>query len=279
MGNEIADKEMVMSEEKIDKLYFRALKAVAKGQRSASGGQRIRGEDRGVAKQHAKWAAESPVYRAIEEKRKLIAPPPEEVKRRAHGYALKYITQAYRQGWSRKKVAPEHRESIRKQAIDLAEGGSFIPRTTADALEYAGMQKKNIAVARIGKDWLKVYRVKGNSTDGEPWFIGPGFGYDIQRLVVFADGESSAYEIAQETWPEIMFDEIIISPDKLDRLPEDEQERYQFIEGGSKKGKWGLPSEDIRIWKRPNEFFRNAKKIGAHTGLYRLPDGRVIEAR
>jgi hypothetical protein len=267
-----------MSQEKIDKLYFRALKAVVKERRRSTGQPRLLGEERGLAKQRAQWAAESPVYRAIEEKRKLIAPTPEEVKRRAHRHALKYITQQYRSGWNRGKVAPEHRESMKAHAHNLAKGGSFIPRATADALEAVGMQKKNIAVARIGEDWLKVYRVKGNSSDGEPWFIGPGLGYDIQRLVVFADGESSAYEIAQETWPDSMFGEII-SRAKLDKLPEREQEGYEYIQSGSKEGRWGMPSEDIRIWKRPNEFFRNAKQITPHSSLYRLPDGRVIEAR
>jgi hypothetical protein len=75
-----------------------------------------------------------------------------------------------------------------------------------------------------------------------------------------------------------MFSEIISRKalDKLEGKDPSEAERYTFIES---LGKWGLPEEDIRIFKKVTEFVRGAKKIRAHADIYRLPDGRIVEAR
>lgn len=263
----------------IDRLYLKALKAVTK-ERRVSGGGRFKGEERAVAKQRAKWAAQSPVYQAIEAKRKLPMPTPEEIKKRSKSYALKYITREYRQGWRTKKVAPEHRVGIMEQAERLATGGSFIPRKTQEAMESAQLQRKNVAVARIGRDWLTVHNIAGTKDEGynKPYFIGPGLGYDVRRIVVFAHDDSEAYEIAQEKYPKDMFSEVISRAklDKIEKEDSSEAERYTYIE---RLNKWGLPEEDIRIFKVASEFYRNAKALGGHTSLYRLPDGRVIEAR
>lgn len=265
-----------MSED-INRLYRRALKAIAKERRQSTGRKRIHPELRGVAKLHARWAAESPVYRALEEKRKLPVPPPKRVKQLQRQHALKEIVRGYRSGWGRKRVAPEHRESILKHAAQITKSGeTFIPRRTAEAMTHARVQRKNVKVARLNSEWLTVDSVKGDKSDGRPYLIGPGVGYDVHRLVVFASSEDEAYEIAQETWPKSMYSEFI-SRKKLDKLAEEnpeETERYEYV---SKLNRWGIPEEDIRILKAAKEFYRNAKEIGLH--LYRLPDGRIIEAK
>ena len=56
--------------------------------------------------------------------------------------------------------------------------------------------------------WMIVDKVAGKPEDGKPWFIAPGIGYDVNRLLVYAGNEGDALEIAEEKWPDRMGDRV-----------------------------------------------------------------------
>lgn len=66
-------------------------------------------------------------------------------------------------------------------------------------------RKKMETFALVPKHgWFVVDRVSGTPSDGRPYFIGPGIGFDINRLLVYARNESDAAEVAEEKWPDRM---------------------------------------------------------------------------
>lgn len=260
-------------------LYRRALRGIVKGYRRASREKKIPISERPSALQSARWAAEDPVYEALERKKRIRKPAADVVARKKRSYALRSLVQQYKQGWGRKKVAPEHRESLLAHAADLTLSETYMPHDLREQLEVSKRYATKHKVALVGGDWFTVDRVKGDPSDGKPYFIGVGVGYDIRRLVVFAYDDSSAIEIAEDTWPESMFDEII-SAKKLEELEKedpDAAERYQPVVG-KKRAMFGCPSEDIRIFEPAKDYHSNATKVGK-LGLYRLKDGTLIEAR
>lgn len=263
--------------ETLDNLYMKALKAVAKGHRSTSGGAKIRGEDRKVLKLYAKWLAEDPVFAAEVKRQKIPKPTPENLAKASYRNALKEMVRGYRQGWNRKKVAPEHRESILSAAkassgkrklgkYESGTGYTFLPRKVSSQLEAATRQRRKEAVALVDGQWYEVGNVlKG---EGKPFLIGVGNGYSMIRFVVFARSEDDAYELAEQKWPKVFFNDITSKPPKDDALD------VYYIES---IGKWGTREQDIRMLKRVKEFHSNSVNVGNH--LYRLKDGRVVEAR
>lgn len=127
----------------------------------------------------------------------------------------------------------------------------------------------HVPKGRFGSgNWLRVDRIKGDPGDGEPYFIGPGSGYDVQRLVVFARDESDAIEIAEETWPWLMFDEISAEEAEDDERAQPLKRHGDYFHEG-----WGVPTEDIRIFGRAR--LERARLIGNREA--RLRDGTVVE--
>lgn len=119
-----------------------------------------------------------------------------------------------------------------------------------------------------GDNWFRVDRVKGDPSDGRAYFIGPGIGYDINRLVVFARDESDAIEIAEETWPWLMFDEVSAKEAEQDERAQPLKRHGDYFHEG-----WGVPAEDIRIFGRAR--LERARLIGNREA--RLRDGTVVE--
>lgn len=67
------------------------------------------------------------------------------------------------------------------------------------------MARKRETFALVGRDgWFVVDRIAGQVDDGDPWFIGVGAGFDVNRVLVYARDEGDALEVAEEKWPEIM---------------------------------------------------------------------------
>lgn len=58
----------------------------------------------------------------------------------------------------------------------------------------AKKKEETFALVR-GEGWFIVDREAGSPRDGKPWFIGVGAGFDILRLLVYADNETDAEEI------------------------------------------------------------------------------------
>lgn len=263
---------------KIDSLYMKALKAVTKGYRTTSPGGRIRAEDRNLLKMYAKWMAEDPVFAAEVQRRKLPTPSPENLAKASYRSALKELVRGYRQGWGRRKVSPEHRQSLLAHAASIAgpskvKGSrhpryTFLPRKLSEELSAARRQKKKVAVALVDGNWFKVHSVAKSDFGDKPYFIGLGSGFDILRYVVLARSEDDAIETAEYTWPKVFFNDI------TSKIPANEDDSYSYIEA---LDKWGKREEDVRIFKKAREFHANA--INVASNLYRLKDGRVIEAR
>lgn len=113
-------------------------------------------------------------------------------------------------------------------------------------------------------DWLRVDRITGSSFDGSPWLVAPGLGFDVHRLVVYADSEQDALEIAEETWPDFLFEPY--DPDFHDWVDEDDLAPHP--EG---KGYDGLAvrEEDIRILA-PVQLDRFARRL-SHDEALQLP--------
>jgi hypothetical protein len=277
-----------MSEE-LNRRYLTALKAVAKGRRSSTGQRRTPASERDVLKQHAKWAAESPVYQALVGKKKLIKPSEQELTRNKHFHALKDLVRNYKSGWMRKKVAPEHRESLKEHARKISEGKGthFLPRATEEHLAAATALKKRVNLALVDGTWYKIDRVH-NETGTRPSrgkdyrivFLGVSMGYDMGRYVVITERFNSvevAVEIAQNKWPHMFYEELISGPkmSKLEKKDPEEAERYEFVESVAK---WGIPESNVWL-REAREFTGGAIKIMRHSDLYRLPDGRVVEAK
>jgi hypothetical protein len=286
-----------MSDELLNRRYLTALKAIAREHRISTGKRRITGEQRGVAKYHAKLAAQSPVYQAILEKRKVPMPSDEQLDRARHTRALKDLVRSYKQGWNRRKVAPEHRASLREHAYSLSHGRgrdtTFLPRKTEEHLATAQALRKRVNLVRVGQEWFTVDHVHNEaggrpsrSKDIVPVFFGLSVGYGMNRYVVLVEkpfyGHSDsvldeALEVAMGKWPRRFFDEVISvkAHAKLEEKDPDEAERYMFIES---LGKMGIPESEIWI-KKADEYTGGAIKIDRHGRIYRLPDGRVVEAK
>jgi hypothetical protein len=259
---------MSTPDEKLNKFYIGALKAVAKGYRSSTGARKIPERDRGTVKYMARQAAKSPTYQILASGGKLNRRKKADLERLARFGKLKsYVKGEYeRQG--QRKLPPSAKEWLRTVAKGKAD----------DYHLHASVKHNNpkrADLALVDGTWFVVDRYRKDpesySDKPKPYFIGIGSGYDIHRYLIVADDESAAIEAAEYLWPRALFSDIK-SPK---RVKPDEEDEYTYIE---RLGKMGKREEDIRIFKRAREFVSNAVKIDPHGSDYRLPDGRIIEA-
>jgi len=102
--------------------------------------------------------------------------------------------------------------------------------------------------------WMMVDEVVGNESHGEPWFIGVGRGFDVFRLLVYASDETSAEEVAEEEFPEVMGQEA--SDEEIDEA--ESEGRDWFC---SKDKRW-IREEDIRIFTEPERVERGVVEHG-----------------
>jgi hypothetical protein len=135
--------------------------------------------------------------------------------------------------------------------------------------------KKKVLIAQLRSgEWLHVDKMVGDPSDGNPYFVGPGTGYDIHRFIVWAYDEGSAIEIAEEKWPHLLFDEV----DATD-VDEDDQDIFpiQTIRKGKDvwfKSGWARHSQDVRIFQRVKRV-EHAREIGYGTAV--LKSGETVE--
>lgn len=266
-------------------LHLSALRGAVKGLRKP--GRKLSVEERREAARRAKVAEGSDAYQHLEKRQKLHLPSPEEQRRMRKKYALQYSTSMQssetRQHLfgSGKVLKPEHRQSLLAHAdsISRSSGSAMIPEKLRRLQETDKQLKDRHTLALVRGTWYTVWKVHGKSEDGynKPYFIGLGLGFDIQRFLVWASNESDASDIAENTWPKHFFDEIMTASrlDKKIADGEEDEDHWAFIES---TGKMGKRTEDVRIFEKAEDVAYHAKKIAAHENLYRLPDGRLVEA-
>jgi len=85
--------------------------------------------------------------------------------------------------------------------------------------------------------WLVIDRVARG--DGDPWFLGVEAGFDVRRVLVYADNGGDALEIAEERYPEIMGK----------KVPEADEDEVEASGRGTFFGKGRLwVQKDVRIF-------------------------------
>ena len=269
----------------VKNIHLRALRGAVKGVRRP--GHKMTAEQRHEAERRASVAEKSLAYQHLERREPLHLPNAEEQRRMRKKYAMQYSTQGYeaRQhlfGPNGKKLKPEHRESLlaHVESVSRSQGSAMIPENLRRMQEVSKQLKGRSTLARVNGEWFDVGHVHGTSEGGynKPYFIGVGIGYGMMRFIVWANNESDASDIAENTWPKDFFDEIMATS-RLERkieAGEEEEDHWAFIES---IGKMGKRTEDIRMFAKASEVVYHAKKIAEHDYLYRAPDGRIIEAK
>lgn len=143
-----------------------------------------------------------------------------------------------------------------------------VPQSRAIGWPRPQKAKQHVWIARLKSgEWLRVDSLFGNPSDGKAYLIGPGIGYDVHRLVVFAYDSSSAYEIAEEKAPHLMYDEISKEEAEDDESAVPLSRHGQYFASG-----WGRPSEDVRILERVR--VEKARVVGY--GEAALKNGSVV---
>ena len=90
---------------------------------------------------------------------------------------------------------------------DEVDGG--VDESRRRGVREAGRRPKLETLVNVrDHGWMIVDKVAGKPEDGKPWFIAPGIGYDVNRLLVYAGNEGDASEIAEEKWPDRMGDRV-----------------------------------------------------------------------
>jgi hypothetical protein len=130
----------------------------------------------------------------------------------------------------------------------------------------AARVKKDTYALVKGHGWFVVDRVGGKPYDGSPWFIAPGMGFDVGRLLVYASDPTSAEEIAEEKWPDRMGSKIA----RKDEEEAEESGRSTFFS----KGYMWYSDEDIRIFQVAQ---RVEKGVSKGAGQAQLTTGEVID--
>jgi len=168
------------------------------------------------------------------------------------------------------------RNSLLSKKIERAIHG--VPQHPAGGKTWVageiGKEKKTVWIAKLkGGEWLHVDHIIGNPSDGHPYLIGPGIGYDVQRIVVFAYDMSSAVEIAEEELPHLMLDEV----DEED-VDEDDQDMFPIEPFKNKRGQvwfksgWARHSQDIRIFEKVK--LERARVVGYREAM--LKSGKIV---
>ena len=122
------------------------------------------------------------------------------------------------------------------------------------------MARKRETFALVGRDgWFVVDRIAGQVDDGDPWFIGVGAGFDVNRVLVYARDEGDALEVAEEKWPEIMGSKVT----KKDEEGVEAAGRSTFLA----KGRLWLSKEDVRIFTVADRVERGASLGGGDAEL------------
>ena len=124
--------------------------------------------------------------------------------------------------------------------------------------DTSGKAKKTFALVR-GHGWFVVDKIAGHDYDGQPWFIAPGMGFDVGRLLVYADSADYAMEIAEEKWPERVGD----------RIPRKEEEEAEASGRGTffSKGHMWYSSEEIRILTVAQRVAKGVPDVGSEATL------------
>ncbi len=108
-------------------------------------------------------------------------------------------------------------------------------------------------------------RTAGNEHDGEPWFIGSGAGFDVNRFLVYANNEGDAEEIVEERWPDRW-------GDRIPKKEEAEAEESGLGTFFSRGRVWYTP-EDVRIFVVATRVVKGTP-VGASEA--KLSTGEVI---
>lgn len=262
----------------------KAAQAVLRG-RGWKPGQKIPAHERGVVRQDIRWAAESPVFRHLEEKTRPELPSPEEQERIRNLYALKYLARDRRSrvpGRPRRVEDPEMRRSLMEQARDLSRTPhvdkytkkkkyTFTPRSLGEKLDTAELLRGRNVLVLVDGTWMEADKVAGrrDSDYNKPYVIAVGMGFSATVLLVWAHSDDEAVEVAEDRWPHLLFGETLR---KGQEPPPEEEEEWTWIDS---LGKWGKREEDIRFFKVAEDVSQ-AKSLGSGR-LYRLTDGRVVE--
>jgi hypothetical protein len=265
----------------------RAAQAVLRG-RGWKPGQKLDPKIAKEAKYNIKRAAESHVYRHLEEGTHPSVPSPEEQERirylaimrshaqekRSRGPGVKRITDPEQRKaimeWSRKLASsPPHKEPYTKKLRH-----TFTPRSVQEKIDQTALLRERRTVARMpgvipDMEWIEVDHVAGKREDGQPWLIAVGSGFSATIYLVWADHQDTAAEIAEERWPRAFFSDIVKNPPEEDG---EMDEGYDFIPS---LGKFGKREEDIRFFVKATEVSL-AKQLDSHDRLFRLTDGRVV---
>ncbi len=130
-------------------------------------------------------------------------------------------------------------------------------------------EEETFALVR-GEGWINVDHVYGDESDGDPWLIGMGQGYDMSRILVYADNEGDAVEIAEENFPEFMGSEA--TEEELEEA-EDEGRSVFYA-----KDKAWIEDEDMRMLQKAKRVEKGiiADKYGHKAQLKTWPP-EVIE--
>lgn len=183
-----------------------------------------------------------------------------------------------------KALAAAKQEKLEVKQENIRRYGSEKAAKKISPIYRAHPEKSTIKLAlvpgKIGEQWFSVHKIYRDPSSWKkiPFFFGIGQGYDISRILVFADSLEDAYTAGEEKYPHLFFTKVISNRQyaKLEENPDDSwegnPEHYHFIES---KNKWGLPDEDIRIAKKAERYVPTAVKIDSRTAI--IPDGSKVD--
>ena len=143
---------------------------------------------------------------------------------------------------------------------------------------YPTKAKKTVLLAELGSrghtGWFQIDKMKGTPDYGKPWVIEVGMGYSSYYYLVWADNESDAIEIAEEEWPNEMFDEVDesdVGPLDSDGYPEDQD----LHPHPSKRNHWVRSSENLHLSRAKR--VAQGRIVPGHGNQAHLKTGEIVE--
>jgi len=259
-----------------------AAEAVLRG-RGWKPGQKLSPKVAHEAKYDIEVTAQSPMFRHLQERTKPVLPSDVEQERIRYIHALRYYAESpefrsQRRDPEARRAIIEHARSLASEPPDVnkytkKKRYTFTPSQLQRRIDEAELLKERRTLILLPNEdrWIEADRITGKREDGKPYVIAVGNGYSATILLVWANDDSEAVEIAENKWPKLLFSKIAKNPPEVDG---EEEDGWEIISG---LGKWGRREEDIRFFVVASEV-STAKKIDPYSRLYRLADGRVVEA-